>query len=55
MLGPHVQQAFGMGSLPPELTFLLNVGSRERFRRQIYIIALLQVENRMLKERPRGR
>jgi len=44
-----------MGSVPPLLTFLLMVVSGWVHRRQLIVIEFLQVENRMLKERLRGK
>ena len=44
-----------MGSVPPLLTFLLMVVSGWVHRRQLMVIEFLQAENRMLKERLRGR
>ena len=44
-----------MGSVPPLLTFLLMVVSGWVNRRQLIIIEFLQTENRMLKERLRGK
>ena len=44
-----------MGSLPPLLTFLLMVVSGWVHRRQLIVIEFLQAENRMLKERLRGK
>jgi putative transposase len=44
-----------MGSVPPLLTFLLMVVSGWVHRRQLMVIEFLQAENRMLKERLRGK
>ena len=44
-----------MGSVPPLLTFLLMVISGWVHRRQVILIEFLQVENRLLKERLRGK
>src|SRR4029077_14760790 len=44
-----------MGSVPPLLTFLLMVVSGWVHRRQLIVIEFLQAENRLLKERLRGR
>jgi putative transposase len=44
-----------MGSVPPMLTFLLMVVSGWVHRRQLMVIEFLQAENRMLKERLRGK
>lgn len=44
-----------MGSVPPLLTFLLMVVSGWVHRRQLIVIEFLQAENRMLKERLRGK
>jgi len=44
-----------MGSVPPLLTFLLMVVSGWVHRHQLSVIELLQAENRMLKERLRGK
>lgn len=44
-----------MGSVPPLLTFLLMVVSGWVHRRQLIVIELLQAENRLLKERLRGK
>ena len=44
-----------MGSVPPLLTFLLMVVSGWVHRRQLMVIEFLQTENRMLKERLRGK
>ena len=44
-----------MGSVPPLLTFLLVVVSGWVHRRQLIVIEFLQAENRLLKERLRGK
>ena len=44
-----------MGSMPPLLTFLLAVVSGWAHRRQLLVIEFLQVENRTLKYRLRGK
>ena len=44
-----------MGSVPPLLTFLLMVVSGWVQRRQLIVIEFLQAENRLLKERLRGK
>jgi putative transposase len=44
-----------MGSVPPLLTFLLAVVSGWVHRRQLLVIEFLQAENRMLKDRLRGK
>jgi len=44
-----------MGSVPPLLTFLLMVVSGWVHRHQLIVIEFLQAENRMLKERLRGK
>ena len=44
-----------MGSVPPLLTFLLMVVSGWVHRRQLIVIEFLQAENRLLKERLRGK
>lgn len=44
-----------MGSVPPLLSFLLMVVSGWVHRHQLLIIEFLQAENRLLKERLRGR
>jgi transposase InsO family protein len=44
-----------MGSVPPLLTFLLMVISGWVHRRQLILIEFLQAENRLLKERLRGK
>jgi len=44
-----------MGSVPPLLTFLLMVVSGWVHRHQLIVIEFLQTENRMLKERLRGK
>jgi hypothetical protein len=44
-----------MGSVPPLLAFLLMVVSGWVHRRQLIIIEFLQAENRLLKERLRGK
>lgn len=44
-----------MGSVPPQLTFLLMVVSGWVHRRQLIFIEFLQAENRLLKERLRGK
>src|ERR1700675_3284159 len=44
-----------MGSVPPLLTFLLMVVSGWVHRQQLIVIEYLQAENRLLKERLRGK
>jgi len=44
-----------MGPVPPLLTFLLMFASGWVHRRQLIVIEFLQAENRMLKERLRGK
>jgi putative transposase len=44
-----------MGSVPPLLTFLVMVVSGWVHRHQLLVVAFLQAENRMLKERLRGK
>lgn len=44
-----------MGSVPPLLTFLLAVVSGWVHRRQLFVIDFLPAENRMLKNRLRGK
>jgi len=44
-----------MGSVPPLLSFLLMVVSGWVHRRQLIVIEFFQAENRMLKERLRGK
>jgi len=44
-----------MGSVPPLLTFLLMVIAGWVHRRQLILIEFLQAENRLLKERLRGK
>src|SRR4029078_4243971 len=44
-----------MGFMPPMLTFLLMVVSGWVHRQQLIVIEFLQAENRLLKERLRGR
>ena len=44
-----------MGSVPPLLTFVLMVVAGWVHRHQLMVIEFLQAENRMLKERLRGR
>src|SRR5450759_2088150 len=44
-----------MGSVPPLLTYLLLVVSGWINRRQLIVIEFLQAENRLLKERLRGK
>jgi putative transposase len=44
-----------MGSVPPLLTFLLMIISGWVHRRQLIVIEFLQAENRLLKERLRGK
>ena len=44
-----------MGSMPPLLTFLLMVVSGWVHRQQLIVIEYLQAENRLLKERLRGK
>src|SRR5258705_4247307 len=44
-----------MGSVPPLLTLLLMVVSGWVHRRQLIVIEFLQAENRLLKQRMRGK
>jgi hypothetical protein len=44
-----------MGSVPPLLTFLLMIVSGWVHRQQLIVIEFLQAENRLLKERLRGK
>src|SRR5438270_8019026 len=44
-----------MGSVPPLLTFILLVMSGWVHRQQLLVIEFLQAENRLLKERLRGK
>jgi len=44
-----------MGSVPPLLTFLSMVASGWVHRQQLIVIEILQAENRLLKERLRGK
>jgi putative transposase len=44
-----------MGSVPPLLSFLLMVVSRRVYQHQLIAIEYLQAENRLLKERLRGK
>ena len=44
-----------MGSVPPLLSFLLMAVSGWVHRRQVIVIEILQAENRLLKERLRGK
>ena len=44
-----------MGSVPPLLTFLLMIVSGWVYRQQLIVIEYLQAENRLLKERLRGK
>src|SRR5579862_9746813 len=44
-----------MGSVPPLLSFLLMIASGWARRHQLIVIEFLQAENRMLKERLRGK
>ena len=44
-----------MGSVPPLLTFLLMVVTGWVHRRQLIVIEFLQAENRLLKDRLRGK
>ena len=44
-----------MSTLPPLLTYLLFVDSGWVHRRQLITIVLLQAENKLLKERLRGK
>src|SRR6266446_9793267 len=44
-----------MGSMPPLLSFLLMIVSGWVHRRQLIVIEFLQAENRLLKERLRGK
>src|ERR1017187_782799 len=44
-----------MGSVPPLLAFLLMVVSGWVHRRQLIVIEFLQAENRLLKDRLRGK
>jgi hypothetical protein len=50
-----LQQTPGMISAPPLLTFLLMVVSGWVNRHQLIVVDFLQAENRMLKERLRGK
>src|SRR5881227_3747861 len=44
-----------MGSLPPLLSFLLMIAAGWVHRHQLIVIEFLQAENRLLKDRLRGR
>jgi hypothetical protein len=44
-----------MDSVPPLLTLLLMVASGWVYRHQLIVIEFLQAENRLLKERLRGK
>src|SRR5437867_11943623 len=44
-----------MGSVPPLLSFLLMITAGWVHRHQLIVIELLQAENRLLKERLRGK
>ena len=44
-----------MGSVPPLLTYLLLIISGWVYRRQLVVIEFLQAENRLLKDRLRGK
>jgi putative transposase len=44
-----------MGSVPPLLSFLLMIVSRWVHRHQLLVIEFLRAENRLLKERLRGK
>jgi hypothetical protein len=44
-----------MGSVPPVLSFLLMIAAGWVHRQQLIVIEFLQAENRLLKERLRGR
>jgi hypothetical protein len=44
-----------MGSVPPLLSFLLMIAAGWVHRHQLIVIEFLQAENRLLKERLRGR
>jgi hypothetical protein len=44
-----------MGSVPPLLSFLLMIAAGWVHRQQLIVIEFLQAENRLLKERLRGR
>src|SRR5881296_3387870 len=44
-----------MGSVPPLLSFLLMIAAGWVHRHQLIVIAFLQTENRLLKERLRGK
>src|SRR5438034_3548485 len=44
-----------MGSAPPVLSFLLMIAAGWVHRHQLIVIEFLQAENRLLKERLRGR
>jgi putative transposase len=44
-----------MGSVPPLLSFLLMVVPGWVYRHQLIVIEFLQAENRLLKERLRGK
>jgi hypothetical protein len=44
-----------MGSVPPLLSFLLMIAAGCGHRHQLIVIEFLQAENRLLKERLRGR
>jgi len=44
-----------MGSVPPFLSFLLMIAAGWVHRHQLIVIEFLQAENRLLKDRLRGR
>ena len=44
-----------MGSVPPLLSFLLMIAAGWVHRHQLIVIAILQAEDRLLKDRLRGR
>jgi len=44
-----------MGSVPPLLSFLLMIAGGSVHRHQLIVIEFLQAENRLLKDRLRGR
>ncbi len=50
-----LRQTSGMSCAPPLLSFLLMVVSGWVYRHQLIVIEFLQAENRLLKERLRGR
>ncbi|MDH3317168.1 MAG: GNAT family N-acetyltransferase, partial [Gammaproteobacteria bacterium] len=55
LFGRRLRWTPSMGSVPPLLTFLLMVVSGWVHRRQLIVIEFLQAENRLLKERLRGK